>query len=248
MNEKYNHKLNNIIKEYNHRSDKDQAIIDEIYRLMIEADKELQQEDNVITLKKIKEIETYLENNSHYLFDHFSTEKKDSKDEDIKSIIKTIRLLLSNRYIKGVQRILSKNTSKNEKSLEIYNEFICNNSKSSILVDSSNIFNGFNLKTNHCDNLLLYWIFGYMYDKKVLKKEKGENILLDGIDKDNSIIEKGKQAIHFIKECSYNVYIDLESIDFSHNKTQKFIPIIKNIKQGRIYIKNCKKEINVSNI
>jgi len=244
MSEKCNYKLSNIIKEYNHRSDKEQAIIDEIYHLIIEADKEIQQENNTITLKKIKEIETYLENNSYFLFDQSSTEKKDSKDENIKFIIKTIRLLLSNRYIKGVQRILSKNTNKNEKSLEIYNEFICNNSKNSILVDTNKAFNGFSLKSSQCNNLLLYWIFGYMYDQKILKKEKGENILLDVIDKDNSIVEKGKLVIHFIKECSNNIYIDLESIDFSHNKTQKFIPIIKNIKQGRIYLKNCKKEID----
>jgi hypothetical protein len=83
-----------------------------------------------------------------------------------------------------------------------------------------------------------------MYRNHILKYEEDKEIKLDSKYENETIIEQGKQIIKLLKESTNNIYIDLESIDFSHNKTSKFIPIIKNIKQGKIYLKTNSKNIN----
>ncbi|KAG4096925.1 hypothetical protein H8356DRAFT_1292159 [Neocallimastix lanati (nom. inval.)] len=240
-NEKNDNKLQNIIKEYNNDYDKEQYIINEIYDMIIKVDEEIKEnnDDNRV-LNRIKEIETYLENKYEFFFDQTSEKKGDSKDEKIKAIIKNVCSLFSKRYLEGIKRFISNNQTS---SLEIYNEICCHHPKNSILGDSNQI-HCFENKNLIFENLLLYWIFGYMYRNHILKYEEDKEIKLDSKYENETIIEQGKQIIKLLKESTNNIYIDLESIDFSHNKTSKFIPIIKNIKQGKIYLKTNSKNIN----
>ncbi|OUM68611.1 hypothetical protein PIROE2DRAFT_3592 [Piromyces sp. E2] len=248
MDEKNDNKLSNMINNNNNNvAEKEQDIVNEIYHMMVTIDEKFKQSENSILEKKIHDIEKNIENNSRFLFDNTSTEKMDEKSENRKLIIQTIRSLLSKRYLNGVQRFLNiTNDDSNKKSLEIYNELTCSHPQYSIL-GGVNKINNFNIKNMDKENVILYWIFGIMYEQKVLKNEEGQAITLDSSYENKSLIEKGKQVLCLIKKSLESIYIDLESIDFSHNKNQKLIPIIKNLKQGRIYLKNITKEVDSEN-
>jgi len=236
-----------MIKDNNNDVEKEQEIINEIYYMIEKVDEELKQTEDSTLEKEINGIEMTLESDNRIFFDKSSVENKDEQTKDRELIVKTVRSFLSNRYLNGVQRFLNiSNSNDNNKLLEIYNELSCSHPKNSILGGFNNI-NNFNLKNVNKENYILYWIFGKMYEQKVLKNEANQAIALDSKYEKESLIEKGKQIIHFIKESLESIYIDLESIDFSNNKTQKYIPIIKNLKQGRIYLKNVTKNVDVRN-
>ncbi|ORX83601.1 hypothetical protein BCR32DRAFT_266893 [Anaeromyces robustus] len=253
-NKKYDNKLSHIIKNCKDNLDNNQDIINEIYKIMELIDEELKKQNDNTILNEIKEIESYLEKNYQFFFDQKSTEIKNSNDKDMKLIIQVIRSILSKRYFNGVQRFIPNHDDNKYLSLEIYNELIFQHSKNSILTDSnniniSNLFKDKLAEESNNNNLILYWIFGHMYEQNIFYYEDEENkiLKLDVNYEKKSIIEKGKKIINLIKESLVNIYINLESIDFSHNKTQKFVPIIKNIKQGKIYLKINKKDINNEN-